>query len=103
MGLTTAPASLPLALAAISPSLKAPPEPLPREMLVELLKYPVCVGGARRAVLDFLGMHYRRTFADQWDFVRFATEQHLNIDFTSPPKRPEPAAVAPNPAGPPRK
>ena len=31
---------------------------------------------------------HRRTFADQWEFVRFAEEQQLGLDFTTPPKRP---------------
>ena len=41
--------------------------------------------------LDRLEDRYGRTFADQWEFVRFATEQRLGLDFTSPPQRPEPA------------
>jgi hypothetical protein len=24
-----------------------------------------------------------------WEFVRYAKEQHLDLDFTTPPKRPE--------------
>ena len=63
-------------------------EPLPAETLVELLKHPLCVGEARRATLDALGTCYHRTFADQWDFVRFADKEKLGFDFTSPPKRP---------------
>jgi hypothetical protein len=46
------------------------------------------VGAARRAVLDQLGNRYHRTFADQWEFVRYAREQRLGLDFTTPPKRP---------------
>jgi hypothetical protein len=38
-------------------------------------------------VLDQLQRHYQRPFADQWDFVRFAKEQHLRLDLTTPPKR----------------
>jgi hypothetical protein len=71
-------------------------------VLVELLKHPLCVGEARRAVLDALGTHFHRTFADQWDFVRYATEQNLDLDLISPPKRSEPAAAATKPASPPR-
>src|SRR5262249_22713627 len=59
--------------------------------LVELLKHPLCVGEAGRVILDRLEDRYGRTFADQWEFVRFATEQRLGLDFTSPPQRPEPA------------
>jgi hypothetical protein len=39
-------------------------------------------------VLDHLGIRHRRTFADQWEFVRFAEQQRLGLDFTTPPKRP---------------
>jgi hypothetical protein len=58
--------------------------------LVELLKHPLCVGAARRAVLDELGIQHRHYFADQWEFVEYA-EKHLpDIDLKSPPKRPQP-------------
>jgi tRNA A-37 threonylcarbamoyl transferase component Bud32 len=67
---------------------------LPTQQLIELLKMPTCVGTARRVILDQLGSRYRRTFADPWQFVRFAQEQHLDLDFTSPPQRPEPAGAA---------
>jgi hypothetical protein len=30
---------------------------------------------------------YQRTFPDQWAFVRYATENKLGLDFTTPPKR----------------
>jgi hypothetical protein len=56
--------------------------------LVELLKHPLCVGEARRALLDQLGNRYGRRFADQWEFVRFANERDLGLDFNSPPQRP---------------
>jgi hypothetical protein len=55
--------------------------------LVEMLKEPLCVGAARRAILDQLEIRYRQKFADQWDFVRFAQRQNLGLDFTGPPKR----------------
>jgi hypothetical protein len=54
-----------------------------------LLKNPFCVGEARKLVLEQLSRHYQRPFVDQWYFVRFATEQKLDLDLTSPPKRPE--------------
>jgi hypothetical protein len=60
---------------------------LPAPTLVDLLKQPFCVGEARRLVLDQLQRHYRRPFADQWEFVRFATEHNLGLDLTTPPKR----------------
>jgi hypothetical protein len=44
-------------------------------------------------VLDALGTRYQRRFADHWEFVRFAEEQKLGLDFTSPPQRPEPLAT----------
>jgi hypothetical protein len=43
---------------------------------------------ARRAVLEQLGSRYGRHFEDQWDFDRFAEEQKLGLDFTSPVQRP---------------
>jgi serine/threonine protein kinase len=68
-------------------------EPLPCRLstqeLVDLLKYPFCVGEARRVVLEQLERRYRRTFADHWEFVRFAQQQGLGLDFTTPPRRPE--------------
>jgi hypothetical protein len=66
--------------------LDALPEPLPAQALVDLLKHPLCVGEARRVVLDQLQRHYGRAFADQWDFVRFA--EGRNLDLTTPPQRP---------------
>jgi hypothetical protein len=68
-------------------------EPFPCRLttqeLVELLKMPTCLRGARRIVLDHLGNRYSRRFANHWDFVRFATEQKLGLDFTTPPERPD--------------
>jgi hypothetical protein len=69
---------------ALEPSRK----PLPAQMLVDLLKDPLCVGAAKRLVLDQLKRHYGRRFADQWDFARFAAEKQLDLDLLSPPKRP---------------
>jgi hypothetical protein len=54
----------------------------------ELLKMPTCFGKARRIVLDHLGNRYGRYFVNHWAFVRFATEQKLGLDFSTPPKRP---------------
>ena len=45
-------------------------------------------GPARRAVLDHLGNRYGRHFVNHWAFVRYAREQNLGLDFTTPPKRP---------------
>jgi predicted Ser/Thr protein kinase len=52
--------------------------------LVELLKHPLCVDSPRRLILDQLGQRYGRPFADQWEFVPFAQERELGLDFTSP-------------------
>jgi hypothetical protein len=58
--------------------------------LVELLKMPTCLSEDRRAVLDQLGNLHRRHFNNHWEFVRFAREKGLDIDFTMPPRRPDP-------------
>jgi hypothetical protein len=75
------------------PFLPAAAEPLPCRLttqeLVELLKMPTCVRERRRAILDQLGNRYGRRFDTHWDFVRYAQQQGLNLDFTTPPKRPE--------------
>ena len=57
--------------------------------LVELLKMPTCVREVRRVILDQLGNRHGRRFDRHWDFVRYAQEQRLDLDFTTPPKRPE--------------
>jgi hypothetical protein len=62
---------------------------LSTQELTNLLKQPFCVGEARRVVLKQLERRYRRTFADHWEFVRFAQQQNLGLDFTTPPRRPE--------------
>jgi hypothetical protein len=94
VGLVTSPSFLPLTPALLGLALEPVAEPLPAETLVDLLKQPLCVGAARRVVLDVLGMHYQRRFADQWDFVHFATDQHLGFDFTTSTKPPEPTGPA---------
>jgi hypothetical protein len=67
-------------------------EPLPCRLstqdLVELLKMPTCFGKARQVVLKHLGNRYGRRFANHWEFVRFAKANRLDLDFTTPPKRP---------------
>ena len=50
---------------------------------------PTAVGEVRRVLLDRLGHRHHRRFAAHWDFVRYAQEQKLDLDFTTPPKRPE--------------
>jgi hypothetical protein len=76
-----------VAAVTLSPALEPLPCCLPTRDLVELLKQPTCVGPARRGILDQLERRYHTQFADQWAFVRFAQDQGLDLDFTSPPKR----------------
>jgi hypothetical protein len=85
-------------LSATSPTLSrqllsAPAEPLSCRLatqdLVELLKMPTCVREVRRVILDQLGNRYGRRFETHWDFVRYAQEQGLNLDFTTPSQRPD--------------
>ena len=63
---------------------------LATQELVDLLKMPTCFGKARRVVLDHLGNRYGRRFVNHWAFVRFAKERNLGLDFTTPPRRPDP-------------
>jgi hypothetical protein len=80
---------LPAALALLSLAAEPPPCRLSTQELVDLLKHPLFVGEPRRAVLNQLGNRYRRTFADQWEFVAYAKEHLPDIDLTTPPKRPQ--------------
>jgi hypothetical protein len=63
---------------------------LSTQQLVDLLKMPTCYGVVRRAVLDQLGYLSGRSFVNHWAFVRFALETKLDVDLTSPPRRPAP-------------
>lgn len=67
---------------------------LTTQQLVDVLKMPTCLGRARRAVLDHLGNRYGQTFANHWQFVRYAREHKLGLDFTTPPVRPDPKGLA---------
>jgi hypothetical protein len=78
--------SLPL----LHPYFQPQPRPLPPQSLVELLKYPFCIRGARRAVLDALEFTYKRPFKDLWDFVEYAQQHQPQLDLLTPPKRPQP-------------
>jgi hypothetical protein len=78
----------PLTALAFLPAAVPAPCRLSGQQLVGLLKMPTCVGDAQRVVLDQLGNRYHRKFADVWEFVRYAQEQHLDLDFTTPPQRP---------------
>ena len=69
-------------------------EPLPCRLstqeLVDLLKMPTCFGENRRVVLEHLGNIHGRRFANHWQFVRFAREKGLDLDFTTPRAAPIP-------------
>ncbi len=49
---------------------------------------PTCFGNDRRVVLDYLGNIHGRRFVNHWEFVRFAREKGLDVDLTTPPRRP---------------
>ncbi len=66
------------------------PSRLGSQDLVDLLKMPTCLGANRQDVLDHLGRIHGRRFANHWEFVRFAREKGLDLDFTTPPRRPDP-------------
>jgi hypothetical protein len=72
------------------PSNESLPCRLATQELVDLLKMPTCFGEARRVILHHLGNRYGRRFVNHWAFIRFAREQNLGLDFTTPPKRPDP-------------
>ncbi|MBI1917953.1 MAG: hypothetical protein HYS12_24935 [Planctomycetes bacterium] len=42
--------------------------------------------GSRR---NLLGERHGQRFADPWEFVQFAEERRLGLDFTTPPSRPD--------------
>jgi hypothetical protein len=71
---------------------RPPEKPYPCRLttqeLVDLLKMPTCFGRARRVVLDHLGNIQGRRFVNHWAFVRFARETGLDVDLTTPPRRP---------------
>ncbi len=67
------------------------------QQMVDLLKQPLVVGEARRVILELLGDRHGRRFADHWEFVEFAEERRLGLDFTTPPTRPEPSPSPPSP------
>jgi hypothetical protein len=48
---------------------------------------PICYGDFRQVVLRHLGNRYGRRFADHWEFVEYARQHDLKLDFTTPPVR----------------
>jgi hypothetical protein len=78
------PLTLPPLLAS---ALQRLPYRLSTQELVELLQQPTCIGPARRVILRQLENRYGRPFADHWAFVRYAEQQRLGLDLTSPPRR----------------
>ena len=92
IGIVQGSAGLPVLSAITAVAFAAVPFPcrLTTQELVDLLKMPTCFGQARRVVLDHLGNRYGRRFDNHWAFVRYAQEQGLDLDFATPPKRPDP-------------
>ena len=84
---TNAAANAPAAVGEQPPKTALPCR-LTTQELVELLKMPTCFGPARRVVLDHLANIHGQRFANHWEFVRFAREKGLDVDLTTPPKRP---------------
>jgi hypothetical protein len=44
----------------------------------------------RRVLRDQLGNRHHRRFVTHWDFVRYAEDNGLHLDFTTPPQRSDP-------------
>jgi hypothetical protein len=90
----------PFALEAVSNELSMVGDPprcsLSTPNLIDMLKSPLCIRESRRVVLAALGARYKRQFADDWDFVHFADQGKLGLDFTTPPQQP---GLAPNMLG----
>ncbi len=61
------------------------------------MKMPSCQGDVQRLVLEQLGrrcLHDPNKFRNIWDFVHFANEKKLELDFTSPPEGREAGMVS---------
>jgi hypothetical protein len=56
--------------------------------LVDLLKRPTCVGGARKIVMQALGNRLDRKFADHWEAVEWLATNEPDVDLKEPPERP---------------
>ena len=62
---------------------------LTTQELVDLLKFPTCIGLVPARFSNHLENRYGQLIINHWAFVRYANENGLEIDFTSPPKRPD--------------
>jgi hypothetical protein len=89
VGLSGSPGTPFASIGGAEPALKPLPPPLAAQMLVDLLKHPLCVGEARRLVLGQLSRHYNRPFADQWEFVEYVHQHKLKLDLDTPPEPPK--------------
>jgi hypothetical protein len=95
LGELISPDNLLPALATLTDAAQPLPSRLSTQQLVDLLKMPTCVGSGRTAILDLLGQHFKRRFADQWEIVGFA-EAHLpNLDLKTPTKRSQVGSTQP--------
>jgi hypothetical protein len=78
-----------LALVRAQTALEPVPPPLPAQTLVDVLAQPLCVGEARRVVLEQLARHYHRPFADQWEFVEYVQQHGVAVNLSSLAQRVE--------------
>jgi hypothetical protein len=68
----------------LTEELKAVVGKLDKRGLVNLLKYPLCVGLAQQVVLEELGQRTGRSFATLWDFVAWAEKNDPGLDLRTP-------------------
>jgi hypothetical protein len=94
-GVVAPPSGLLPALPLLHPHFHPQARPLPPQLLVDLLKHPLCVGAVRRSVLDALEFTYQRPFADVWEFVEYAKEHQPQLDLLTPPQRTGAAGAGP--------
>jgi hypothetical protein len=68
--------------------MKALPGTVDRATLVNLAKYPNCLGDLRAIVLELLERQGNTKFeGDLWKMVHWAERQHPPLDVRSPPKK----------------
>ena len=58
---------------------------LTTQQLVDLLKMPTCIRDPKRIILSQLENRFGEKFHNHWDFVRYAKEKNLDLNFNSPP------------------